>query len=332
MRFIRDLNPENKKILERISRQSKSPQVRDRAKCIILSYERFSIEELIDLFKVSRKTIYNWLTRWEDQKLIGLYNQKGRGRKPLFNPEQEIQIKDWVKAEPKNLKKIVAKIEKSWNIKASKETLKRILKKLAMRWKRMKRGTSKSPQDWELEVKLPRIEELKEQERRGEINLRYFDETGFTLTPYIPYGWQEKGQRTTLKSCPSKRINVLGIMGLKSEIYYQIYSAKIDSQIVINFFDEFSQNLSQKTVVFMDQASIHTSESLLKKLPEWQRKNLEIFWLPPYSPKLNLIEILWKFIKYEWMEVKAYESWKSLFEYIQKVLEQFGKEYVINFV
>lgn len=201
-----------------------------------------------------------------------------------------------------------------------------------MRWKRMKRGTSKSPQGWELEVKLPRIEELKEQEKRGEIDLRYFDESGFTLTPYIPYGWQEKGQRTTVKSCPSKRINVLGIMGLKSEIYYQIYTAKIDSQIVINFFDEFSQNLSQKTVVFMDQASIHTSESLLKKLPEWQRKNLEIFWLPPDSPKLNLIEILWKFIKYEWIEVKAYESWKSLLEYIQKVLEQFGKEYVINFV
>jgi transposase len=53
--------------------------------------------------------------------------------------------------------------------------------------------------------------------------------------------------------------------------------------------------------------------------------------LPAYSPKLNLIEILWKFIKYEWVEVSAYESKKSLRNYLTKVLEGFGTEYVINF-
>ena len=50
----------------------------------------------------------------------------------------------------------------------------------------------------------------------------------------------------------------------------------------------------------------------MKKIEEWKKKNLEIFWLPAYSPKLNLIEILWKFIKYEWVEVSMYESKKSL--------------------
>jgi transposase len=49
----------------------------------------------------------------------------------------------------------------------------------------------------------------------------------------------------------------------------------------------------------MDQATIHTSDKIMEKIEEWKEKNLEIFWLPAYSPKLNLIEILWKFIKYE---------------------------------
>ena len=56
---------------------------------------------------------------------------------------------------------------------------------------------------------------------------------------------------------------------------------------------------------------------------------LEIFWLPTYSPKENLIEILWKFIKYEWIEVNAYESGSSLKKYFKKVVENVGKEYVI---
>ncbi len=63
-----------------------------------------------------------------------------------------------------------------------------------------------------------------------------------------------------------------------------------------------------------------------------ETKKLEIFWLPTYSPKLNLIEILWKFIKYEWIEIDAYNSLKSLKKYLKKVLDKLGTEYVINFV
>jgi transposase len=68
------------------------------------------------------------------------------------------------------------------------------------------------------------------------------------------------------------------------------------------------------------------------KLSEWEPKNLKLFWLPTYSPKQNLIEILWKFIKYEWIEVDAYANWSSLIKYLKKVLDNLGQEYVINFV
>jgi hypothetical protein len=41
---------------------------------------------------------------------------------------------------------------------------------------------------------------------------------------------------------------------------------------------------------------------------------------------------LWKFIKYEWIEIEAYESWTSLLKYLKKVLDNLGQEYAINFV
>ncbi|MFM6630348.1 MAG: transposase, partial [Microcystis panniformis] len=50
-----------------------------------------------------------------------------------------------------------------------------------------------------------------------------------------------------------------------------------------------------------------------------------------YSPHLNLIEILWRFLKYEWIEFSAYKDRKSLLAYVKKVLDNFGGEYVINF-
>ena len=68
---------------------------------------------------------------------------------------------------------------------------------------------------------------------------------------------------------------------------------------MIKLVDKFSQNLSKKTVIVMAQASIHTRDSILKKLEEWKLKKLEILGWPTYSPKLNIREMLWRFIKYE---------------------------------
>ena len=332
MRFIKDLNPETRKLLERISRQSKFHQVRDRAKCIILSYGGYSVEKLMEIFKVSRRTIYYWYERWEKQQIIGIYNRKGRGRKTKLNEQQREQVKIWVDQEPKQLNKVVNKVNKTWRINVSKETIKRIIKNFEMRWKRMKRGTSKDQAEWELEIKMPHLKELKERDKKGEIDLRYLDETGFSLGPNIPYAWQEKGKRINLRSRRSKRINVLGLMNRNNELVYEIYQETIDSEKVISFLDKFSHNLEKSTVVVMDQASIHTSDKFLEKVEEWKKKNLEIFWLPAYSPKENLIEILWKFIKYEWIEIDAYQNLKSLLNYLKKVLDNFGQEYAINFV
>ena len=86
----------------------------------------------MQIFEVSRKTIYNWFTLWKDEGILGLYNNQGRGRKPKFKLEQKEEIKQWVKSEPKALNKVMIKIEKKWKIKVSKETIKRILKSLSM--------------------------------------------------------------------------------------------------------------------------------------------------------------------------------------------------------
>jgi DDE superfamily endonuclease len=41
--------------------------------------------------------------------------------------------------------------------------------------------------------------------------------------------------------------------------------------------------------------------------------------LPAYSPQLNLIEILWRFIKYQWLEFSAYKDWNSLVEAVENI-------------
>ena len=107
MRFIRGLSKETIRMLERIYKQSKYHQVRQRAQCIKLSYQGYTIKNLIRIFNVSRLTITNWLDDWDTFGLVGLYDKKGRGRKPKLNDEQKKQVKQWTKESPKNLDVVI---------------------------------------------------------------------------------------------------------------------------------------------------------------------------------------------------------------------------------
>ena len=124
---------------------SNHPQVRQRAHCILLMEKGYKVAQLVEIFCVSRKTIYNWKNNWLTSGLVGLYNRPGRGRKEIFETEQKEEIKSWAKTNPKNLKKVIDKAEKKWGIKASKDTIKRILKCSRMKWKRIRRVVGGKP-------------------------------------------------------------------------------------------------------------------------------------------------------------------------------------------
>lgn len=331
MRYIKGLTKETLKLLERIHKQSKYYQVRQRAHCIQLSYQGYKISELMSIFKVSRNTIYNWFNNWEASNLVGLYNNPGRGRKKLFTPEQERILKKWVKEMPKNLEKVQDKIKKTWDIAASKQTIKRVVKSFKMGWYRIKRRVAGTPLPEFYDKKVKELDELKQQETKGEIEIRYVDESGFCLIPYIPYAWQENKNKIEIKSQRSKRLNVLGFLSRQNELEVYTFECSINSDVIVACIDKFCEKITKKTVLVMDNSSVHQNNYLWNKESEWAEKGLEIFFLPTYSPHLNIIEIFWRFIKYKWLETEDYESYSTLVEAVENILINFGTKYTINF-
>ena len=197
---------------------------------------------------------------------------------------------------------------------------------------RMRRAVGGEPNPQEYEEKKAQLEELQRLEDEGKINLYYLDETGFSLIPCVPYGWQDIGEYLPIPSGRSRTLNVLGIMNKSNHLETYVSSQTINSDVVIACIDAFFPTVNKPTVIVMDQASIHTSDAILDKFEEWHERNLRIFTLPTYSPQLNLIEILWRFLKYEWLEIDAYSSWENLVASVEKILKEFGENYVINFV
>ncbi|MBD2305634.1 IS630 family transposase [Chroococcidiopsis sp. FACHB-1243] len=331
MFFMREINPLSLKLLERIYRQSQYHQVRQRAQFLILASQGIKTEELLKMFHVSYKTIYNWINRWEVEGVLGLYNKSGRGRKRKFNSEQESKIREWAKQEPRQLKKVLNKIKEEWNIEVSTQTVKRVLKQFYMSWHRIRRDVGGNPDPIEYQEKSAQLAEFKRLEDEGKIHLYYLDETGFCLIPSVPYGWQDIGEYLTINSRRSSRLNVLGMMSRNNHLEAYISSQSINSDVVIACIDTFFPRVDRPTVIVVDRSSIHTSDAVFDKVEEWKERGITIFQLPSYSPQLNLIEILWRFIKYQWIEIDAYKDWQFFVASIEKILREFGKNYVINF-
>ena len=64
-----------------------------------------------------------------------------------------------------------------------------------MGWYRIKRKVGGSPIPEFYDQKVKELNKLKQQEKTGKIEIRYVDESGFCLIPYIPYAWQETGDK-----------------------------------------------------------------------------------------------------------------------------------------
>jgi transposase len=100
---------------------------------------------------------------------------------------------------------------------------------------------------------------------------------------------------------------------------------------VIDFFDDFAKQIKKTTVVILDNASIHTSKLFKEQIHKWKELGLQLLFLPPYSPELNKIEILWKHMKYHYHKLEAYTSFDNLHDHVKNLLKGYGILYDINF-
>lgn len=132
----------------------------------------------------------------------------------------------------------------------------------------------------------------------------------------------------------SRRLNVLGFLSRQGKLIYHTTTNTVTTAVVLEAFDLLLAQKSPQAfaIVVLDNASIHRSALFQRKEMEWRAQRLYVIFLPTYSPELNLIEILWRKIKYEWLPVTAYQSFQSLTSHVLQVLSGYGDKYAINFV
>jgi transposase len=164
-------------------------------------------------------------------------------------------------------------------------------------------------------------EELSE---KGLIDIFYGDESGVSLLPNVPYAWQFPDEVVTLPSERGGRLNCFALLSRCNRCFARFTDGKVTGAWIAEQINAFAKALERLTVIVLDNASVHT-KAFRERFADWEAQGLFIFFLPPYSPHWNIAEILWKKLKYEWLQVADYQNKDTLHSAVRRLLGEVGK-------
>ena len=332
-KFVKPLTPAQREQLSALMKSAAPQRTRMRAHAVLLSERRYSLEQIADIYQVDRDRVSQWLEWWEAEQVAGLDDDPRSGRPPKLTEAERQEALKIALHEPRTIKTGLKRIADEFGKLLSRETLRTLLSTEGYVWKRMRRSTRARRGEAEFRAAQAELAQVRARVLAGTsaFDLWYYDEAGFTLQPVIPYAWQRVGQRLELATAHGPRQNVLGFFNLHNQFHAFAFQGPIDSHTGIHCFDLFRQQQQKPALVVVDNAPIHTSEDFEEELDRWQKDGLQVKFLPPYCPELNLIEILWRKIKYEWLPLDAYLNFKTLTASLFDVLKGIGSKYRITF-
>ena len=105
----------------------------------------------------------------------------------------------------------------------------------------------------------------------------------------------------------------------------------INADRLVDYLDRFSFEVKKKTVVVLDNASVHRNRKIKEIRKIWEDRGLFLFYLPPYSPELNPAETLWRILKGKWIRPADYNTKDSLFYCTNRALASVGTNLFVNY-
>jgi len=147
----------------------------------------------------------------------------------------------------------------------------------------------------------------------------------------VPYGWQFTDEAVSMPSAKGKGVNCFGLFTRGNKSVVATSENSVTANFVVEQLERLSFSIEKITVVVLDNARIHTGKQIKERIGYWQQRGLFIFYLPTYSPHLNIAETVWRKLKYEWLAPSDYEDQQRLRYSVKQALNEFGRSLRINF-
>jgi transposase len=131
MRYI-ELDETARQELEKVYHTHAKSHVRQRAQCLLLSDQGYSVPMLADIYSTRTHTVRAWFNRWESEGVQGLEIRPGRGLKPVIdagNASFVASIREEISLNPHSLREVVERLNARWGASLTVGQLKSFIKK-----------------------------------------------------------------------------------------------------------------------------------------------------------------------------------------------------------
>ncbi|WP_410543075.1 IS630 family transposase [Wolbachia endosymbiont of Tetranychus urticae] len=268
----------------------------------VIAAKKHSITAVAKICCISRKAITTWIKHIKFGREEKLFAPPQRRRKTTLNQSQLERIELWIEENPNiTIREMRIRIQERFGLNISKSAIHRNMQRMKFSYitpRPVHSGQDKNKQE---EFKKNLNETIV---MHSEKELFFFDESRFGTHSKVGHGWFKKGSRTKVKvKLGRENFYLYSAVNPRNGENFSLFAPNVNTDCINIFLEQMSQYLGiRKAFLVMDCASWHKSKNL--KAP----KNIEIIYLPPYSPELNPVERFWLYIKQNILRNKIYDT------------------------
>ena len=288
----------------------------DKLKCVIYWGKGYTWEQIKEILFVSDGTIKTWLDIYQKKGMDGLLKSKYYGNHHHMTPAQEQIVCNYIdNYNVMSSLQVVQYVQNRFGIRYTVNGMTKTLIRLGFSYKKPKRAPAKI--DSFAEASFKKNYFLKSETLPDDESIYFMDGSGFEHNAKIDYGWIRRGKNKMVKTNTGrKRLNVNGAYNIKNhEVVSICQEENVNTQSNIELLKKIvSQNTEKKKItVILDNASFNKNKAIFEFIKEQNKSGpkLELMYIPPYSPHLNLIERFWKFMKRKLLANQYYSSFSK---------------------
>jgi len=289
----------------------------------LMSLEDIKVSKIASVIGISERQVYNYMKEYENAEDCEGYDVYEDIR---YRPESELLVyEDMIKSDltenPVSTAKEAAKrIELLTGLKRSVTQVRKLMHKLGLKPLKTAQIPAKAnpveQKKYLTEELEPRLERAKENKQV----LLFMDASHFIWQVYLGVLWCIS--RIFIPAASGReRINVLGALDpITKELTKIVNRTYITSVTVCELLYMLSEKYKgQLVTIVLDNARYQRCNLVTQTAA---RLKIELLFLPTYSPNLNLIERLWRYVKKECLYSKYYETANEFENAIESCLEQ----------
>lgn len=128
---------------------------------------------------------------------------------------------------------------------------------------------------------------LAKKAKKEQAEIHWGDETGLCNDSYHGRSYAPRGQTPAIRVQPRcKRVNLISSVTNQGKVRFMVYEDKMNSKTLIRFMKRLIKDSTKKIFLILDNLKVHHSY-VVRDWVENHKQQLEIFYLPSYSPELN---------------------------------------------